>query len=190
MSAFLETPRLVLRAFTPEDADLLVCLDADPEVMRFLSGGQPTPRAIVVAEELPRILALRDGYGQWAAHDRATGAFLGWFGLTPLGASLGGPRPGEAELGYRLKRAAWGRGLATEGARALVDKAFADLGMRRVVGETMTVNAGSRRVLEKAGLRFVRTFFFDWGGDIEGGDQGDVEYEITYEEWAAARTPN
>jgi len=187
MEVFRETERLVLRRFTPDDADLLVALDADPAVMRFLTGGKPTPRSIIAAEVLPRILALPQGYGQWAAQS-PDGDFLGWFALTPVSSALGGHRPGVAELGYRLRQEAWGRGLATEGARALVDLAFGELGMRRVVAQTMTVNTRSRRVLEKAGLTFVRTFFLGWDDPIEGGDQGDVEYAIGHEEWAARRT--
>ena len=76
-------------------------------------------------------------------------------------------------------RSAWGRGYATEGSRALVDKAFAELGARRVHASTMAVNAGSRRVMEKAGMRFVRTFVMDWPVRIEGDEEGDVEYAIT-----------
>jgi RimJ/RimL family protein N-acetyltransferase len=58
----------------------------------------------------------------------------------------------EVELGDRLRRSAWGMGYATEGSRALVDRAFAEPGVRRVYAETMAVNVASRRVLEKAGL--------------------------------------
>ena len=57
------------------------------------------------------------------------------------------------ELGYRLRRAAWGHGYATEGSIALVDKGFAEFGIERIVGWTMAVNTRSRRVLEKTGLR-------------------------------------
>ena len=88
------------------------------------------------------------------------------------------------EPGYRLLPQFWGRGYATEGARALVAKAFTDLGADRVVATTMTVNVGSRRVLEKAGL--VRTFFVEWPEYLEGAEHGDVEYALTRETWHAA----
>ncbi|MEU7824583.1 GNAT family N-acetyltransferase [Catellatospora sp. NPDC049133] len=185
MASYLETARLILRRFTPDDVDALYDLDADPAVTRYLNGGRPTPREEIRDELLPRWLAQYGefpGFGRWAAVEKATGAFLGWFALTADPAE-----PGTAELGYRLRRAAWGRGYATEGSRALVDKGFAELGMRRVTANTMTVNAGSRRVMEKTGLRFLRTFFLDWPDQIEGGEHGDVEYELRYDEWAAGR---
>ena len=80
-------------------------------------------------------------------------------------------------------RAAWGRGYASEGSRALIGKGFAELGVRRVVAETMAVNAASRRVLEKAGLRLVRTFHQPWPEPIPGDEHGDVEYALTRAEW-------
>src|SRR5919201_1934209 len=88
------------------------------------------------------------------------------------------------ELGYRLPRSAWGKGYATEGSRALVDKAFHELGAQRVRAETMTVNTASRRVMEKAGLNYVRTFHLEWPEEIEGTAEGDVEYAITRHEWS------
>ncbi|MEV4616358.1 GNAT family N-acetyltransferase [Kitasatospora sp. NPDC049258] len=177
MSVHLTTERLVLRRFTAADADLLVELDSDPEVMRHLSGGRATPREVVERELLPGYLdeyRRHPSFGHWAALDRAGGEFLGWFEFRP---HPGGP-PGEVELGYRLRRAAWGRGYATEGARALIRRGFAELGVERVFATTMAVNLGSRRVMEKAGLRLVRTFHEDWPEPIEGAEHGDVEYAL------------
>ncbi|HSK92482.1 MAG TPA: GNAT family N-acetyltransferase [Candidatus Angelobacter sp.] len=179
----LETERLRLRPFTPDDLEHLVELDADPEVMRFITGGAPTPRDELAGEVLPAFLAYQEsgtGYGFWAAEERATGAFVGWFHLRPHPEH---GTPDDPELGYRLRREAWGKGFATEGSRALIDRAFAELGARRVHAETMTVNGASRRVMEKAGLRHVRTFHADWPVRIPGDEEGDVEYAITREEW-------
>ena len=82
------------------------------------------------------------------------------------------------ELGYRLKASAWGRGYATEGARALVRKGFDELGVRRVWAETMAVNRASRRVMEKVGLRYVRTFHVHFDDPLPGAEHGEVEYEL------------
>lgn len=182
----LRTDRLLLRDVTPDDVDALVELDADPEVVHHITGGITTPREEVVDRILPALLRYQerdDGYGFWIAEERVTGRFLGWFHLRP---EDGSPAD-EPELGYRLRRDAWGQGYATEGSRALVDAAFTWMGARRVVAQTMVVHAASRRVMEKAGLRQVRTFVADWPYRIPGDEHGDVEYAITREEWLAAR---
>ncbi|MGW8377955.1 GNAT family N-acetyltransferase [Streptomyces sp. ODS28] len=183
-----ETERLLMCPLTPDDLDRLTELDADPAVMRYLNGGRPTPRETLRTQDLPRMLRRHPGLGAgpgtvgyWAARERATREFLGWFEFRPLWEA----EPYEVELGYRLRRAVWGRGYATEGARALLRRGFTELGVRRVTAHTMTVNTASRRVMEKAGLRFVRTSFGDWPDPIEGSEQGDVEYAMTRAEWEA-----
>ena len=179
---YLETERLQLRRFTADDADLLVELDSDPAVMRFISGGRATARSEIESEMLPWWLAYYEryaGYGFWAAIERASGDFIGWFHLRPADDE----RPHEPELGYRLRASAWGKGYATEGSRALVERAFRDFGAERVTAETMAVNTASRRVMEKAGLRYVRAFHAEWPDRIEGDELGDVEYAITRAEW-------
>ncbi len=181
MEVVLRTGRMLLRRFTQDDAPLLVALDSDPEVMRWLTGGVPTAPASVEDEVLPRILtgyADPRGPGFLAALDRSSGEWLGWFELRPVaGRGL--------ELGYRLRRAVWGRGLATEGARALVRAAFAEFGADRVFAETMAVNRASRRVLEKAGLRHVRSFDPGYRDEIPGSEHGEVEYALTRAEFDA-----
>lgn len=114
MTTLLTTARLRLRAVTETDVAHLVELDSDPAVMRYLTGGRP-PREEVVARALPRMVRrhLVTGLpGYWAAEERGSGAFLGWFELRPRAAD----DADEMELGYRLRRAAWGVGHATEGA--------------------------------------------------------------------------
>ena len=184
---YLETERLVLRRFTRDDLADLIALDADPAVMRYISGGAEMPPDEQPENVLPYWLAYYergDAWGFWAAIERSSGAFIGWFHLRPM---PGEDPDDEPELGYRLVRSAWGRGLATEGSRALVDKAFTELGARRVHASTMAVNIGSRRVMEKAGLRFVRTFVADWPVRIPGDEEGDVEYAIDRDQWKADR---
>jgi RimJ/RimL family protein N-acetyltransferase len=186
MRVVVETERLLLRQFTPDDVDVLVELDSDPEVMRFITGRRATPADEIRDEVLPAFLAYHargDAWGFWAAVEKSTGAFAGWFHLRPR---AGEDPPDEPELGYRLRREAWGRGLASEGARALVERAFRVHGARRVHASTMVVNVASRRVMERAGLRFVRVFHQDWPDRIEGEELGDVEYALTHEEWLAA----
>ncbi|MER5766538.1 GNAT family N-acetyltransferase [Streptomyces sp. NPDC001985] len=182
MDVFLTTERLALRPVTSADLGHLVGLDSDPEVMRFLNGGRPTTPEAVREDSLPRLTRHYPCIGNpgfWAAEERATGDFLGWFEFRPL-------RDDSAavtELGYRLNRAAWGRGYATEGARALLHKGFTGPGVQRVTANTMAVNTRSRRVMEKAGLRFVRSYFGDWPEVIAGSEHGEVEYALAREDW-------
>ncbi|WP_203337018.1 GNAT family N-acetyltransferase [Nocardioides limicola] len=186
MEIFCSTRRLVLRRFTAGDADLLVELDSDPEVMRFLTHGRPTARAEIEKIILPRFLeyyTLFDGYGHWAALEKETGDFIGWVSMRPRD----GDPSDEPELGYRLRRDAWGQGYATEAAQVLVDKAFAESGARRVFAETMAVNAASRRVLEKVGLRYARTFHREFEDPIPGTESGEVEYELLRADWEQQR---
>ncbi len=153
----METARLRLRPLTPDDLEHLVALHGDPEVMAFISGAGET-REVVEARSLPDLLARRT----WLVFEGET--FLGWASLRVEG--------DEAELGYRLVRAAWGRGYASEASRALVELGFRDLGLSRIWAQTMAVNAGSRRVMEKAGLRYIRTFHLTWDDPLRGGSAG------------------
>src|SRR5439155_17559031 len=93
-----------------------------------------------------------------------------------------------AELGYRLRFSAWGKGFATEGARALIHKAFTELPLDRVWAETMAVNTPSRRVMERAGLRHVRTYLLAFDDPIPGTEQGEVEYELWRDQYSPLMT--
>ncbi|MDO8321548.1 MAG: GNAT family N-acetyltransferase [Phenylobacterium sp.] len=164
----METTRLRLRPLTPDDLEHLVALHGDPEVMAFITGAGET-REIVETRSLPDLLSRRT----WLLFEAET--FLGWASLRLEG--------DEAELGYRLIRAAWGRGYASEAARALVDLGFRQLGLARIWGQTMAVNLGSRRVMEKAGLTYVRTFHLAWDDPLPGAEQGEVEYALSRADW-------
>ena len=167
------TGQLTIRPVTLDDVDLLLELNSDPEVMRYINGGCPTPRDDVV-EVVTASLGNR-----WLATETTTGEPVGWFVLKPDTS-----RPGERELGYRLWRRAWGRGHATEGARALIGRAFTQLDVHRIWAETMAVNTASRRVMERCGMRYIRTFHLDWDDPIDGTEHGEVAYEIRRADWA------
>ena len=184
MLTYLESERLLLRRFTSDDADLLVELDSDPAVMRHLTGGVPTAPEVIREQYLPRILAVYErwdgNFGLFAAHERDGGAFIGWFILRPE--PDGGPD--EVELGYRLRQAAWGKGYASEGSRALLTKAFTELDVRVVWAATMLLNRASRRVMEKVGLTFACALPTpDDMNMIEGAELGGVRYEIAKVQW-------
>lgn len=182
----LETERIILRRFTESDVDDLIELDGDPRVMRYLTQ-RPAKPETVRNKILPGILRDYDrvpGFGTWAAIEKATGRFLGWLELhVPEGGD-----GTEAELGYRLRADAWGKGYATEGARALIHKAFTELNVERIWAETMAINTPSRRVMERVGLRYVRTFHPTFEHPIPGTEQGEVEYGLRRDQYPAAVT--
>jgi len=187
MQVFLVTERLLLRRFTEDDVDNLYDLDSDPDVMHFITGGRPTPRDEIQNDVLPAFLRYYErfaGYGFWAVIEKSSGDFLGWFHFRPPQ----GGSPDEPELGYRLRKSAWGKGYGTEGSRALIRKGFTELGVRRVFASTMAVNLASRRVMEKAGLTLVRTFHQEWPYVIEGAEHGDVEYALLKTDWERQET--
>ena len=173
--SYLETARLRLRELEEADLDNIVALHSDPLVMRHL--GRVLPRDELLAEALPWIAA---GLGRWVAELLSDGAFVGWFAMRPCE-----PDESTVEVGYRLARAFWGQGLATEGCRALIAHAFTDLGARRVVAQTMAVNHASRRVMEKSGLHYVRTFHLQFDDPLPGTEEGEVEYALDREEFMA-----
>lgn len=176
----LETHRVRLVPLTDAHTDLLVELDSDPAVLEHVFGRALT-REEVVGTWLPHRLrpdAAARGLGYWLGLD-AAGDWLGWWCL-----AVDDTDPGAAELGYRLRRAAWGRGLATEGSRALLDHAFGTVGLERVWAQTMAVNDRSRRVMEKLGMRHVRTWVGEWEDPLPGAFRGEVVHELTREEWA------
>ncbi len=147
--------------------------------MRYLNGGYPVGR-----EDSDPDSAFLMPRGTephvWTARLRADDGFAGWLCLWPEAEHV-------AELGYRLRRDVWGRGLASEGAAALVTHGFTALGYQRITATTMAVNSASRRVLEKIGMAHLRTDFAVWPDPIPGSEQGDVWYEIAREDWLSRR---
>ena len=180
---YLETERMILRRLTMDDAENLFELDSDPDVMRYLTGGIPHTLKFIMEEALPHYLSYYDRFDQfgfWAAIEKLTGDFMGWFHFRPCKENSE-----ETELGYRLKKATWVRGFATEGSIALIGKGFRELGVTKVVATTMARNTRSRRVMEKVVLRFEKEFVYP--GDPFPGWQADecleVKYGLTKDRW-------
>ncbi len=174
----LHSERLVLVPFADEHRALVVSLNSDPEVMRFIRGRAATSEE-TLAEWDERTSARTDvarGLGYWVG--RVDDTFVGWWS-----ASSFADDPARSGLGYRLRRGAWGHGLATEGARVLRDHAFATPGVERVVASTMAVNTASRAVLEKVGLRHTDTRVEPWDEPVVGWEHGEVTYELTRTAW-------
>jgi len=151
MTTRLETARLVIRTFQAADADPWLAMVADSQVRRFLPPGPP-PKA----EEFEGVLQSRHemeddiGYTMWAVVDKATGAFIGQCGIRPVNEGFGP----ENDLAYHFVRAAWGKGYATEAAIAVLAHGLGQVGLDRVMAVAVPENVGSRRVMEKAGMRY------------------------------------
>jgi len=152
----LETPRLLLRPFVDEDEGWLAGLHLDPEVTRYLWEGADTE---VKARRAAGVLVQLDQQmcqlGHWAILDRESGQAHGWTELTKL-RPWDGPSD-EIALSYVLRRASWGRGIATEAAGRLLQYAFEVHQLERVMAVTMAGHEASQRVLEKLGMCFVKT---------------------------------
>ena len=145
----LETERLVLRRVTLADLDNLARINSDPEVMRFIGNGSVLTRAQSEARirRIQKVYEFFPGLGLWIGEEKPSRQFVGAYALIYI------PKTTEVEVGYRLRKSAWGRGLATEGARALVRYGIFELGLDRVVGLTHPENDASKHVLMKSGLQ-------------------------------------
>lgn len=167
MNIILETNRLVLRTFTPEDASLIYELNLDPEVTRYT--GDPVKDLKHAADILEQVIlpqyALYN-YGRWAVHIKDGMEFIGWCGLKNR------PERQEIDLGYRFLKSFWGKGYASEAAFASIKYGFEKLNLQRIVGRAMPANVGSLRVLEKCGMIFI--------GDEIVDDHPAKTYEILH----------
>lgn len=164
----VKTRRLCLRRFELSDIRALTTLFGDPEVMRFGDGAQ-SPEW--VRDWLDSCLHSYDqrGYGPWAVVEKGSGEVIGYCGLFYFDDINGRP---EIEIGYRLARAWWNQGYATEAVIAARDYAFNKLGLPRLIALIDPANVTSIRVAEKAGLRYEAKVM------LEGYDHPDRVYVI------------
>lgn len=166
----IETARLRLRGFRQDDLNDLAALFADADVMRYVADGQPASRE-TAEKAINSVIEhwRRHGFGRWAVEARETCEFVGYGGLRSL---LGTP-----EVVYHLAKANWGKGLATELARASLHYGFDDHGFERIVAIAKPPNAASIHVMEKLGMRFeMQTSYY--GIEV-------VQYSITAAEFAS-----
>lgn len=156
----LDTPRLLIRGRTLAELESCLAMDRDPEVTRFIKGPWADPVAHRRFVEFRIERAYPPGLGYWSIWERsAPDAFVGWVMLIPDHGV--GP---EVEIGWRLVRTAWGRGIASEAAGALVKHAFGTLRLARVIADIDARNGASRRVAEKIGMRLVSLVDEEGGG--------------------------
>lgn len=145
----LRTDRLLLRRWRPADRPAFASLNADPRVMEHFPSVLTREDSDALADLIERHFE-RHGYGLWAVEIPGVAPFAGFIGLSIP--AFTAPFTPCVEIGWRLAAGHWGRGYATEGARAVLAHAFGPLGLDEVVSFTVPDNVSSRRVMEKIGM--------------------------------------
>lgn len=175
MQAIIETERLILRELQQSDAEAYFKMDADAAVHTYL-GNHPMQ---TIEQAIQAIAYVQQQYkdhniGRWAVIEKASGEFIGWSGLK-LVRETWNNHTDYYDIGYRLMPEYWGKGYATESAKAALAYGFNELNLVEIIGCANIENKASRRALEKCGLTFVEHFYWkdikcDW-------------LKITREEW-------
>lgn len=145
----LSTRRLTLRQWRDADRAPFAQLSADPEVMEYFPATSTVADSHALVERATAHID-ENGWGLWAVEVTATRQFIGFVGLAPDRLS---PWDDQVEIGWRLRRSAWGHGYATEAGREALQYAFDEVGLDEVVSFTTEHNVRSRAVMHRLGLR-------------------------------------
>lgn len=178
-----ETERLRLLTWDERHVGPFAALSADPEVMRYFLAPQSLEQSRASVEMWKSQFAAQ-GWSNWAVESKESGEFIGFIGLSVPRRQL--PFSPCVEIGWRLARQFWGRGLATEGARACLRVAFEELGLQEVVSFTALVNLPSRAVMERIGMRNTGRDFEHPALPVGHGLRPHCLYRITRREWRAS----
>ena len=164
MIIHLQTERFILRDLIETDVDGFYELDSDPEVHRYL-GNEPVTDKQKLLDVIKYVHQqyIDNGIGRWAIIDKATNEFIGWTGLKLVKENINN-QTNYYDLGYRLIRKYWGKGIATETAKASIDYGFNVLKLKEIIATIHCDNVASNNVAKKLGFDFVETFDFD--GDL------------------------
>ena len=151
MQTIFETERLLLRQFTEADAPLILKLNSDPEVIKYVHEpvltSESAARDIILQVILPQY---KNNLGRWAMFTKSGDDFVGWCGLKSI------KETGEIDLGYRIIQKAWGNGYATEAAKQTLKYGFNTLALKIITGKAQVENTVSIKVLQKIGMNFIR----------------------------------
>jgi len=163
MNVFVETERLILRELVPEDVQGMFELDSDPEVHRYL-GNNPITTKEQASDYISfvRQQYVENGIGRWAVVAKNSNAFMGWAGLKYIGEIINN-HSNYYDVGYRFIKRYWGKGYATEAARATINYGFEVLKQEKLYAMTLSENKASRHVLERVGFNYVESFDYIGG---------------------------
>ena len=156
MKVILETPRLILRQFTQADAPLILQLNSNAEIVKYLH--EPILKTAAAAQNILTNIILpqyKNNFGRWAVHTKSGKEFIGWCGLKHR------PELDEIDLGYRFMQQFWGKGYATEAAQHTLLYGLSNLGLDIIIGRAHIENTASLKVLEKIGMQFVKEEMVD-----------------------------
>ncbi|MES2560181.1 MAG: GNAT family N-acetyltransferase [Bacteroidota bacterium] len=163
----IETERLILREFLPTDDEAMFEMDSNPEVHKYLGNNPVTD----IEQVQGYIASIRQQYidygiGRWAVVEKESGKVIGWAGLKFI-TEVENNRTRFHDVGYRLNQKYWGKGYATESAKAAIKFGFEKLQLTEIIGSANVANIQSRKALEKCGLTFVEKFYWkdiqcDW----------------------------
>ncbi|MHC5310384.1 GNAT family N-acetyltransferase [Myroides sp. LJL116] len=161
MKIIAETKRLILREITLNDKQGMFELDSDPDVHKYL-GNNPVKDLEQTIEVIHFIRQqyTDNGIGRWAIIDKKTNDFIGWTGLKYVTQETNGHK-NYYDLGYRLKKKYWGKGIAKESAIASLEYAFNSLNTTEVYAMADCMNKGSNKILQDIGLTLVQNFLLD-----------------------------
>lgn len=174
-----DSDRLSFRLMDVSDKPLFLDLDSDPEVMKFINGGNPTTEQEYQDIYIPRHTAFRNpdkGWGFWAVFIKETDTFAGWILVRPMDFFNEEKDLENIELGWRFKQLTWGKGYATEAAQAVMSAMKEQAGYTRFTAIAVSDNTGSIKIMQKLGMNFLKKQLHkDPLGDL------DVEYyELSY----------
>ena len=179
----IETERLRLRRWRDADLPAFAAMNADPQVRRYFSSRLTREESDASVARFIRMYTL-DGYGFMATELRETDEFIGLLGIQRMSFLLPGHSAPAVEIGWRFNEKSWGKGLATEGARACLDLAFGQFRLPEVVAFTTPANLPSRRVMEKLGMtRNPDDDFDDPRIPADNPCQRHVLYRIQKSDW-------
>ena len=178
---FLKTDRILLTEVTKDDVPLLIDLDSDPEVMKYLTDGKPSTIEDVTAG-IERMLKVAEKFqykfGFWLAFTKEKNEFMGWFHFRPGKATPDDVK--NIELGYRLKKKFWGQGYATEVSHSLLSIGFDQYHLDSIFAVTMKTNLASQKVMKKLGLKHFNDYIEE---NFPGPDKSAVKFVITKRDW-------
>ena len=155
-----DTERLQYALIDESDAELMYELDQDTEVMRYINGGKATTREEIQEVYLPRLAKYSNpekGWGMWKLTIRENGQFIGWILVRPMDFFSDNPKWDDWELGWRLKRDAWGKGFATEAAKHVMSALAKQPEVKHFSAIAMPGNDASINIMKKLGMTYQKT---------------------------------